>query len=496
MRLRALLGLVTQSMSRARAAYVASALGVCVGIASLVFFIGLGEGVRRVVLDRVLVAQHVEVVRKSFDAGPLRVDSLFGLGATPPLDADSVRALAALEGVRAALPRARLTFPARASGGRSILGQDLVAELIADGLAPEGVEGAVGGAAALREHFRDPEAPRACSTSTDCPGDGQTCEAGQCAGRRCTPPAEQTGAVESGTACPGESVCALDIGRCLRPVPALASPHALELYNSNLVSAISGAGKTLPRLTPSALIGLQVDVTFGEGFVGRSSGAPPITRRVKVVGFSDAAIMVGLTFPLAVVQRLNARFSGPEAGQALHGVLLDVPVTEDLPRVVAQVRALGFALSDRSETVEQAGRLIRLVTALLSVVSGLIVLLAALSMTQAFFVAVEQRRRELAVLRALGAAAVDIRVLVLLEAAFVGSVSGVSGLMLGRLSAWTADVAAASMADFPFKPLSFFDFPLWVWPAGLGFSVLACALGALVPADAAARADPAAALNT
>ena len=495
MKARALLSLVAQSLSRARVAYVASALGVCVGVASLVFFIGLGEGVRRVVLDRVLVAQHVEVVRKSFDAGPLRVDSIFGLGATPPLDANAVAALAGIEGVAAALPRARLTFPARAAGGRAILGQDLVAELIADGVAPESVAASTMAAGVSLEHFVDPEARRACGDSSECPGDGQVCEAGRCNGLRCVVAPEDAASSDHLKTCPGESACAVDLGRCLRPIPALASPHALELYNSSLVSALSGAGRPLPRLTPSALIGLQLEVTFGEGFIGRSSGAPPLTRRVKLVGFADAAILVGLTLPLSVVQRLNARFNGPAAGLLLHGVLLDVPATEDLPRVVSQVRGLGFELSDRSENVEQAGRLIRLVTALLSLVSGLIVALAALGMTQAFFVAVQQRRRELAVLKALGAAASDIRAMVLLEAAIIGALSGASGLLLGRLSAWLADIAAIAMPHFPFKPMTFFDFPVWIWPAGLGFAVAACVLGAFVPARAAARADPAQALN-
>ncbi len=59
-----------------------------------------------------------------------------------------------------------------------------------------------------------------------------------------------------------------------------------------------------------------------------------------------------------------------------------------------------------------------------------------------------------------------------------------------------ADVLAArKLPDFPFKPASFFAFPLWLWGVGLGFAALFAVLGALGPARRAARVDPAGALQ-
>ncbi len=69
------------------------------------------------------------------------------------------------------------------------------------------------------------------------------------------------------------------------------------------------------------------------------------------------------------------------------------------------------------------------------------------------------------------------------------------GLVTARLCAYAIDLGAARFVpDFPFKPDTFFALDLTVVSIGLGASILACLLGALLPARLAARVDPASAL--
>ena len=58
-----------------------------------------------------------------------------------------------------------------------------------------------------------------------------------------------------------------------------------------------------------------------------------------------------------------------------------------------------------------------------------------------------------------------------------------------------ADLVAAQLPDFPYKPDTFFAFPTWVWLAAVAVAVLFCLTGAFFPANAAARQEPAAALT-
>jgi ABC-type antimicrobial peptide transport system permease subunit len=78
----------------------------------------------------------------------------------------------------------------------------------------------------------------------------------------------------------------------------------------------------------------------------------------------------------------------------------------------------------------------------------------------------------------------------------IGATGGAAGVLLARLGAFVVDVASRRyVPDFPFKPDSYFSFDASLVAFALACAILACALGALLPARAAARTDPAAALS-
>ena len=66
---RALRRLVGQNLRRGRRAFVLSVFGISVGISSLVFFLALSSGVRRVVLGKVFPAGQLEVVPSTSSLG-------------------------------------------------------------------------------------------------------------------------------------------------------------------------------------------------------------------------------------------------------------------------------------------------------------------------------------------------------------------------------------------------------------------------------------------
>jgi len=105
---------------------------------------------------------------------------------------------------------------------------------------------------------------------------------------------------------------------------------------------------------------------------------------------------------------------------------------------------------------------------------------------------VRARRREIGILRALGATPGDAAALVLWEAATVGALGGALGGAAAALAARWADWAFARyLPDFPGRPAAFVSLA----PALLGGTVIlavgAAMLGAFGPARAAARLDPA-----
>jgi len=109
-----------------------------------------------------------------------------------------------------------------------------------------------------------------------------------------------------------------------------------------------------------------------------------------------------------------------------------------------------------------------------------------------FFMLIYERQQELGIMRAIGASRNDIRRIIISEAALVGVVAGIVGIMLAFAAARGFDwVSASYIPDFPYKPRTYFEFPPLLLLAAFGFAIGFCVLGAFFPANRAARTDPA-----
>lgn len=269
-------------------------------------------------------------------------------------------------------------------------------------------------------------------------------------------------------------------------IPAIASTRLLEIYNKSFAPS-----RHLPRLSPSLLAGFEFPVEVGVSYVTASAAGPRTATRAQLAGFSDRALLAGLTVPLATVQRLNALY-GQDA-RSYSAVTLQAQSPDDVLRLAEQVRAMGLTIDDEDrQRAEQAGAAVAVVTGALALLAALICALAAVNIGQTLFAALRARAREIGVMRAVGATRRQIATMVLLEAAMVGALGGLTGTVLARALALAIDaLARRALPELPFQPETFFSFPLPLLLAGILLGMLAAVLGALLPARAAARLEPA-----
>lgn len=453
---RALFAIVRQNLARSRRSFALSVFGIAVGIASLTFFLALSAGVRHVVLGRVFPVGQIEVVpSKSSVEGPIGMFS--SLTGPKPLGEKSASELAARPEVEAAYRRAKLAFPARAWGGAEILGKNFYTELVAEGIDPKAMAGDNLGP----EPFRDELGTHAqCNADADCKT-------------------------------PGE-YCPWDTHACEPPVPAVISPFIVELYNGT-IAAQTGLPK-IGKFLAGRLRGITFNIELGRSFIGSAkSGVEPHQRKVMLVGISPHAAQLALTMPLGYVQHWNAQYA--PGAPPLSSLVLEAKEGADVTRLTAAIRSAGYDVADSG--AERAGLAITLVTLLFALVSFAMVSIAAINIAHSFFRTVAERRRELGVMRSVGASARDIRKLVLAEAAAIGLFGGALGIVVARLAALAVDAASMRwVPDFPFKPDTYFAFGWTLLAGALGCSILACMLGAFLPARAAARLEPTEALTS
>lgn len=458
-----LAALVFRNLQRSKNHFLAASVGIVVGIATFAFFLALGLGVRDVVLGKIFPLDQLEIVPKSLDVdvGPLR------LGVShDAIDDEKVAELEEIEGVARAYPKMRLTVPTIGVGGEEILGSDLRSELVADGINPDLVKADIGRGFRFADLDSEKE-PVSCTSDADCGED-----------MYCGNPVGALVPREGGTPGGIEQVCR-------NYIPVLASEHVVELYNGALRRAHG-----FPKINPDAVLGFTFDLTFGASMVGASNRDQVIEAKARLVGFSRKAIALGITMPIEYVQRLNVAFDNEEAATRFHSVILMVPEKDNVASVAKAVEDMGLAVADTG--AEEAALLISIFMLIFGLVSAIIVGIAAVNITHVFFMLVYERQHEIGIMRAVGASRGDIARIVLGEAAVLGLVAGVVGILLAFAAGEVFDLVSAQyVPDFPYKPTTYFRFPWWLLLSSLGFSVGFCVLGAALPARRAARMEPA-----
>jgi len=138
-------------------------------------------------------------------------------------------------------------------------------------------------------------------------------------------------------------------------------------------------------------------------------------------------------------------------------------------------------------------------------VSGIILLIVALGVASAQLAAVLERRREFAVLSALGMRSRVITAVLLQEALAIGIASAALGLLLGLPFVWTLatrgiDLTPYMGASYSFQgvliePVIYGDFGAWTAWYVLTVAILVTVIASLYPAWFASRTNPADALR-
>ncbi|MCG3174726.1 MAG: hypothetical protein GMKNLPBB_03006 [Myxococcota bacterium] len=317
------------------------------------------------------------------------------------------------------------------------------------------------------------------------------------------------------------------------PVPGLVSRTLLQIFNENFASKFPD----LPRVNPDdrdAFVNfvLDFDLLLNRSFLVRS-GLDAQQIKARVVGTSKLAVLVGVSFPMEFVKHVNRqhiieqkrreklaelRQANPDnpnvelpadfqPGEkdlrfSYRNAYIKIQNPSYLPAITAEVESMGLKIDPE---VAAAGRAIDAITWVMRGLALLIIALAAVNISQTFFLVLHQRRRDFGILRAIGASRMDLRIIVMGEAFLLGLFGGVTGALIAWLGSRVADfLAIPALNDLlnryvrqfygPVTVDSLFAYDAMLIGAGILFAV-ACALtGAFWPAQRAAQLDPAAAL--
>jgi ABC-type antimicrobial peptide transport system permease subunit len=245
----------------------------------------------------------------------------------------------------------------------------------------------------------------------------------------------------------------------------------------------SGGFSVVPREKNLRIVGI-VDTEPAAGFGGIGSG------RVLI------PLAVAETLREAQLNDLRDVVRGANGKTTYASLTVRAKSPSQVEKIESAIKDMGFSTFSLLDATRNLRIFFTIFDSLLGIFGSLALAVSTLGIVNTLVMAILERRREIGVLKALGAADRDVKQLFFAEAGVMGLMGGIFGVgmgwLIGRAVTFGTNVYLRRQ-DLP--PAHVFSVPLWLILGGIVFSVVVSLVAGLYPASRAARLNPVEALR-
>jgi putative ABC transport system permease protein len=236
----------------------------------------------------------------------------------------------------------------------------------------------------------------------------------------------------------------------------------------------------------------------------------PRQLKLRIVGIVSSEPNRGLRqgrtpvfLPLALAESLDMVQAGelwttlrPSETKTYVALIVHVARSKAVAQVEDDIRKQGFTTFSILDASKGITRFFTFLDLFLGIFGSLALAVASLGIVNTLVMAILERRREIGIMKALGASDGDVKRIFFFEAGSMGLLGGALGAGLG----WTIGRVINFATNIylqrqDIKPENFWVIPPWLIGAALAFSVFVSLFAGLYPASRAAKLDPVQALR-
>ena len=163
----------------------------------------------------------------------------------------------------------------------------------------------------------------------------------------------------------------------------------------------------------------------------------------------------------------------------------------DGPKVEKAIQKMGFRTVSLTSILEEVNKVFVIMDAVLGAIGSVSLLVACLGIVNTMIIAVLERRKEIGVMKSVGARRWDVKEQFFVEGALIGLLGGAGGVALGWVVSQGINFGLnLYIKGQGVKPQALFAFPPWLILAAMALAVGVSLASALYPAARAARLDP------
>jgi putative ABC transport system permease protein len=247
----------------------------------------------------------------------------------------------------------------------------------------------------------------------------------------------------------------------------------------------------VPTEKPFTIVGIVVtgDPGVGPGGLGGSGAYIPlkVAEQLAPVQGSDLR---------EVMDESSASGSAGGGGVRYANLTLRTDGPGAVAPVEAAIKTMGFSTFSLLDVTKNLRLLFAILDTLLGIFGSLALAVASLGIINTLVMAILERRREIGVLKALGASNRDVRRLFFIEAGVMGLAGGLVGVGMGWAIGRAIQFGTRLYLDRQGVPAeNIWSVPWWLALGAIAFAVVVSLAAGIVPASRAARLDPVQALR-
>lgn len=252
------------------------------------------------------------------------------------------------------------------------------------------------------------------------------------------------------------------------------------------------------------------DSNSGNDFAGVSYSVVSREQKLKIVGVSDldpesmrgptrakVFLPLKLAESLHVMQPTDLRELSRDSDQPVYSsISVRVKNPAQIQPVEDAIKKLGFTTFSIADASRGLRQFFGVLYAFLGIFGSLALMVASIGIVNTLVMAILERRREIGIMKAIGASDADVRKLFFAEAGAMGILGGMLGVVLGwgigQLINFGTNIYLKRQS---LPPEHFWAVPWWLVGFAIGFAFVVSLVSGLYPAGRAARLDPVQALR-
>ena len=254
----------------------------------------------------------------------------------------------------------------------------------------------------------------------------------------------------------------------------------------------------LPSVVVGAELATRIGVGVGDVFQVLPASESGATRRLRVAGiFRSGLFEYDSTWIYVAFETATAFAGNSHAASVMSLQVSDADNVKQVSADVSKVLGGGYTIVDWQQANQPLFSALALERRMGLFIIGLIIVIATLNITTMLVLVVVERRRDIAILNALGATRAGVMLVFVIEGAVVGVIGAVAGVVIGFVACIIAN--HYKLVSLPADVYSISNVPLTPRASEMFLAALVAfllsVLATIYPARAASRLRPVEALR-